>query len=139
MRSAAVPARKIAVKHRFFHQTATAGFASKAHVPATLLRKPVDGKNVIVTGSARGIGKFIALRLASDGYNVCINDIGAHAKACEEVVKDIRSLGRKACSAIADVSKREEVKGMIQKSVQELGPLHTMYVHRWIDTYRPAT
>lgn len=107
----------------------SAGFASKANktAPANLHRKPVDGKNVIVTGSARGIGKSIALRLATDGYNVCINDIGANAKACDEVVKEIRSLGQKACSAIADVSKRAEVKELVQKAVKELGPLHTMY------------
>lgn len=112
------------------HPTPTAGFASKA-VSATLLQKPVEGKNVIVTGSARGIGKSIALRLASDGYNVCINDVGANSKACDEVVKEIRSLGRKACSAVADVSKRAEVREMIQKSVKELGPLHTMYGCFW--------
>lgn len=66
------------------------------------------------------------MRLASDGYNVCINDIAANEKNCDEVVKEIRSIGRKACTAIADVSKRAEVKGLVQKSVKELGPLHTM-------------
>lgn len=128
MRSGALA--RVMTKHHHFslQRTATAGFASKA-VSATLLRKPVDGKNVIVTGSARGIGKSIALRLASDGYNVCVNDIGANSKECEEVVEEIRSLGRKACAAIADVSNRGEVKDMIQKSVEELGPLHTMYGH----------
>lgn len=94
-----------------------------------LLRKPIEGsKNALVTGSARGIGKAIALRLALDGYNVCINDVGANAKACDEVVREIQALGRKACTATADVSKRGEVRDMIQKSVKELGPLHTMYV-----------
>lgn len=81
-----------------------------------------------MTGSSRGIGKAIALRLASDGYNVCINDIPANQKGCEEVASEIKSLGRKACIAIADVSKRDEVKRMVQTSVKELGPLDTMYV-----------
>lgn len=66
------------------------------------------------------------MRLASDGYNVCINDIDANSKACDEVVKEIEAMGRKACSAVADVSKRREAKDMIQRSVKELGPLHTM-------------
>lgn len=100
--------------------------AEAAAPPASLLRKSVEGKHVIVTGSSQGIGRFIALRLASDGYNVCINDIPANEKACEEVVKEIRSLGRKACYAVADVSKRSDVKDLVQKSVKELGPLHTM-------------
>lgn len=114
------------IKSQPLQRIFAAGLASKA-TPATLLRKPVQDKNAIVTGSARGIGKSIALRLASDGYNVCINDIGANEKACDEVVKEIKSMGRKACYATADVSKRSEVRDMIQKSVKELGPLHTMY------------
>ncbi|ROW15160.1 hypothetical protein VPNG_03090 [Cytospora leucostoma] len=104
---------------------------------ASLLRQPVEGKNVIVTGSSRGIGKSIALRLASDGYNVCINDIAANEKGCDEVVKEIKSIGRKACTAIADVSKRDEVKGLIQKSVKELGPLHTMVANAGIAQVKP--
>lgn len=114
-----------AFKPQILRQASRLGFASKA-APAELLRKKVDGKNVIITGSARGIGKSIALRLASDGYNVCINDIPALESTCDEVVKEITSMGRKACTAVGDVTKRGDVKDVIQKSVKELGPLHTM-------------
>lgn len=114
-----------ACKPQLLPRRSLAGLASKATL-ASLLQKPVEDRNVLVTGSARGIGKAIALRLASDGYNVCINDIDANSKACEQVVREIKAIGRKACFAIADVSKRREVKDMIQKSVEELGPLHTM-------------
>lgn len=93
---------------------------------AGLQRESNKGKSVIVTGSSRGIGKAIALRLAADGYSVCINDIGANSKGGKEVVKEIESLGQKACFAAADVSKRDEVVAMIQTSVKELGPLNTM-------------
>ncbi|ROW02141.1 hypothetical protein VSDG_02370 [Cytospora chrysosperma] len=101
-------------------------------VPASLLRRSVEGKNVIVTGASQGLGKFIALRLASDGYNVCINDIPSKEKACDEVVGEIKSMGRKACTAVADVTKRSDVKDMVQKSVKELGPLHTMVANAGI-------
>lgn len=94
-------------------------------------RTSVEGRNAIVTGSSRGIGKAIAIRLASDGYNVCINDIAANEKGCEETAAEIQGLGRKACVAIADVTKRDEVKQMVQTSVKALGPLDTMYVS-WI-------
>lgn len=119
-----VPIARV-VKPQIVRQTSCLGFASKA-APAELLRKKVDGKNVIITGSARGIGKSIALRLATDGYNVCINDIPALEKGCDEVVKEIESMGGKACTAVGDVTKRGDVKDVIQKSVKELGPLHTM-------------
>lgn len=114
-----------AFRPQFLSQASRLGFASKA-APAELLRKKVEGKNAIVTGSARGIGKSIALRLATDGYNVCINDIPALEKTCDEVVKEINSMGGKACTAVGDVTKRSDVKDVIQKSVKELGPLHVM-------------
>lgn len=89
-------------------------------------RESVEGKTAIVTGSARGIGKSIALRLAADGYNVCINDIPVNAKLADEVAQEIRSMGRKSVAAIGDVTKRAEVADVVQTSVKELGPLHAL-------------
>ena len=80
-----------------------------------------------MTGSSRGIGRAIALRLAKDGYDVCVNDIVANEKGCREVAKEIKDMGRKSCVAVADVRKRKEVADMIQTSVKELGDLNTMY------------
>lgn len=80
-----------------------------------------------MTGSSRGIGRAIALRLAEDGYDVCVNDVAANEKGCQEVAKEIQGKGRKSCVAVADVTKRSEVAAMIQTSVKELGDLNTMY------------
>ncbi|KAF2027064.1 acetoin dehydrogenase-like protein [Setomelanomma holmii] len=91
-----------------------------------------SGRTAIVTGSSRGIGKAIALRLANDGYDVCINDIAANKSGCDEVVKEIQGLGRKAFAFTADVSKAQEVKDLIQASVSELGPLNTMVANAGI-------
>lgn len=84
------------------------------------------GRVAIVTGSSRGIGRAIAMRIAQDGYDVCVNDIAANQDGCEKTAKEIQALGRKACVAIADVSKLKEVEAMIQTAVKELGPLNTM-------------
>ncbi|KAI3320193.1 hypothetical protein HD806DRAFT_506746 [Xylariaceae sp. AK1471] len=99
---------------------------------SSLSRESGEGKSVIITGSSRGIGKAIALRLAADGYNICVNDISANRAGCDEVAKEIRSMGRKACTAVADVTKRDEVKDMIQTSIRELGPLNTMIANAGI-------
>ncbi|KAF2089583.1 acetoin dehydrogenase-like protein [Saccharata proteae CBS 121410] len=94
-------------------------------------------KTAIVTGSARGIGKAIALRLAQDGYDVCVNDIPHNQSIAEEVVSEVKSMGRKATLAIADVSKLSEVEDMIKKSVAELGPLNTMVANAGIAQVKP--
>jgi len=66
------------------------------------------------------------LRLANDGYDVCINDIEANRAGVEEVVSQIKSMGRNSCAAIADVSDADQVQQMVQASVKQLGPLSTM-------------
>ncbi|KAF2207743.1 hypothetical protein CERZMDRAFT_102008 [Cercospora zeae-maydis SCOH1-5] len=90
------------------------------------------GRVAIVTGSSRGIGRAIALRLAQDGYDVAVNDIAANKSGAEEVAKEIQNLGRKSTVAIADVSKLKEVEDMIQHAVNELGPLNTMVANAGI-------
>lgn len=77
-------------------------------------------------------GKAIALRLANDGYDVCINDIAANKAGCDEVVKEIQGLGRKAFAFTADVSSSNEVTDLVQASVSELGPLNTMVANAGI-------
>lgn len=73
-------------------------------------------------------GKSIAIRLANDGYDVCINDIPANKQGAEEVAHEITQLGRKSTVALGDVSLMSEVESVVKQSVQELGPLNTMYI-----------
>ncbi|KAI1429813.1 hypothetical protein F5Y12DRAFT_709815 [Xylaria sp. FL1777] len=127
--------RQVGLRCNRWAATASLNHANRRVIGAgysSLSRQSNEGKSVIITGSSRGIGKAIALRLAADGYNVCVSDLGANRAGCDAVAKEIRSMGRKACVALADVTNREEVKDMIQTSVRELGPLNTMIANAGI-------
>ncbi|KAI0870579.1 hypothetical protein GGS24DRAFT_492917 [Hypoxylon argillaceum] len=124
------PALSIPTAHHHHHQESRSQYSS-------LARKHSEGKNAIITGSSRGIGRAIALRLAADGYNVCINDVDSNSQGCEQVAAEVRAMGRKACVALADVSKRDEVKAMVQRCVKELGPLSTMVANAGINQVKP--
>jgi 3-oxoacyl-[acyl-carrier protein] reductase len=73
----------------------------------------------IITGSARGIGKTIALTLADAGANIVISDV--NVEAGKETVKEIESKGRKAIWIEADVSKSDQAGLLIEKSHQHFG------------------
>ncbi|KIK69298.1 hypothetical protein GYMLUDRAFT_35374 [Collybiopsis luxurians FD-317 M1] len=83
-------------------------------------------KSAIVSGSAQGIGRAIALRLARDGFDICVNDLPHNSENAERVVNEIKSLGRKAIPVYADVSKYSQVEAMVEASVEALGPLDVM-------------
>jgi NAD(P)-dependent dehydrogenase (short-subunit alcohol dehydrogenase family) len=83
-------------------------------------------------------GKAIALRLARDGYDICVNDIQANKSEAEKVASEIRNLGRNAISHTADVSHRKEVGKMVDASVKELGPLNTMVANAGIAQVKAA-
>lgn len=79
-------------------------------------------KTAIVTGSSRGIGRSIAIALAQDGFNVVVNYSGNASKA-EAVVDEIKALGQDAFAIKADVSNMDEVKAMIDKTIETFGTL----------------
>ncbi|CAE6426237.1 unnamed protein product [Rhizoctonia solani] len=88
----------------------------------------------IVTGAAQGIGRAIALRLASDGIDVTVNDINSKQAELENLVDEIKSLGRNAISILGDVSKEVEVQRLVAKTVEELGSLDIMVANAGVFT-----
>jgi NAD(P)-dependent dehydrogenase (short-subunit alcohol dehydrogenase family) len=84
---------------------------------------PTYTRVALVTGGAQGIGRAIALRLAADGLDVAVDDISSESQRLEEVVTEIKKMGRKAVAITCDVTKEDEVKTMVEQTVAELGRL----------------
>ncbi len=74
----------------------------------------------LVTGASRGIGRAIALDLASRGHPVAVN-FAHRADAAEEVVAAVEEMGSRAVAVQADVSDAEAVTSMFDSVAEELG------------------
>jgi len=105
---------------------------------STAVTKDYGKRTAIVTGAARGIGKAIAIRLAEDGFDVCINDIAANHSGIDEVVKEVQALGRASYGHVADVSKQSEVVSLVEAAVNNLGPLNVMVANAGIAQVKPV-
>jgi len=79
----------------------------------------LDNKNAIVTGSARGIGRAIALELAKEGANVVVCDV--NLEAAIETSKEIEAMGRKSFAKKVDVTNYNEVESLILETKEKLG------------------
>ena len=78
-------------------------------------------KIALVTGASRGIGRGIALQLAREGWDVCVNYI-QQREAAEAVAAQIRSIGQNAMAYQADVADGEAVNAMVRAAEAQLGP-----------------
>lgn len=78
----------------------------------------LDGRIALVSGAARGIGRAIALALASNGADVGLIDIDA---GVEETATAVRGLARRSCVVRADVSSAEQIVAGVAAIVAELG------------------
>ena len=78
------------------------------------------GRNALVTGASRGIGRAIALKFASEGANILVNYANS-ASAAEDVVAEVRELGVRAEAYQADVSDRTACEAMVHSAIELFG------------------
>ncbi|MDP2920002.1 MAG: 3-oxoacyl-[acyl-carrier-protein] reductase [Dehalococcoidia bacterium] len=82
----------------------------------------LTGKVALVTGSGRGIGREIAIRLAEAGASVVINDVG-NPEPPNEVVAQIKQMGHPSMVAMGDVSQSVDVNRIVDTTVAAYGKL----------------
>jgi 3-oxoacyl-[acyl-carrier protein] reductase len=83
-------------------------------------------KVILITGASQGIGQAIALKFASLGGEVALNDIQSQEENLKKVKEEIEKQTAEAKYFFADVSKLEKVEGMIQQIQKEFGRLDVL-------------
>src|SRR3972149_3243084 len=79
----------------------------------------LKNKVAIVTGSAKGIGKSVAIELARDGAKVVVSDVDQ--KNMDETVKEIKKMGSEVIGVKADVSSSSDVAKLVGECLKKFG------------------
>lgn len=96
-----------------------------------------ENKVALVTGAARGIGRGIALKLASEGAKVVVNDLNNMDQA-EAVVAEIEAMGSQAIAVQADVSDRQSVADMYSAATAHFGRIDIVVPNAAVSIRQPV-
>jgi glucose 1-dehydrogenase len=96
----------------------------------------LKGKNALVTGSSKGIGRAIAVRLAREGANVVVN-YHSDPHGAEEAVADIKALGVEGVAIQADLGSVSSLRALVEGSISALGSLDVLVNNAGVETHAP--
>ena len=95
----------------------------------------MSNKVALVTGSAQGIGKGIAMQLAKDGFDIALVDL--KEEKLVKVAEEVEKLGRKVCIYTADTSNPEQVTAAVSYAFDKLGSFDVMVNNAGIAQVKP--
>ena len=79
----------------------------------------LDGKVALVTGAAQGMGRAIAMRLASEGASVVATDI--NGRLVEQTAIDVRESGHEAIAVEADIGDIDDINRVVEEALNAFG------------------
>ncbi len=85
----------------------------------------LDGKVALITGAARGIGKAIALKFASEGADIAFTDLVINDVA-QETIGEIEALGRKVRGYASNCANFEETQAVVEEIVRDFGRIDVL-------------
>jgi 3-oxoacyl-[acyl-carrier protein] reductase len=96
----------------------------------------LKGKVALITGGGTGMGRAITLKFASEGADVAVN-YSRRAKEAEETAEAARKQGVRAIVVLADVSKDQEARRLVEETVTKLGRLDILVNNAGWSKYVP--
>ena len=98
--------------------------------------RPFEGKVALITGSSRGIGRAIALRLAEGGASIAVNYVKDQA-AAKDVAAQVQAQGARALVVQADVGRVEDIRRMFRQGQEEFGGLDIFVANAAATAFKP--
>lgn len=105
------------------------------HAPF-MTNQTLTGKNAIITGASRGIGRAIALRLAEDGASIAINYV-TDERAAVDTANAILQAGGKAILVQGDMGVHADIVRMFDDAEQRLGRLDIVVASAGVSVFKP--
>lgn len=95
----------------------------------------LEGKTALITGAGRGLGKAIAIAFAEAGADIAV--AARTPREIEQTAAEVRQEGRRCITVPTDVSKEDQIKNMVQKTLAEFGKIDILVNNAGIELTRP--
>jgi glucose 1-dehydrogenase len=108
--------------------------SSTLPAPPVTASQRLLGRKALVTGSSKGIGRGIAIRLAQEGADVIIN-YNSDPRGAEEALAEVQALGRRGAIVRANLGTVSEVRDLVAQSAEALGGLDVLVNNAGIEKH----